>query len=128
MPRGLRTADMKPDAALERDPDPVEIIAHPNPPTVRAGNLEVLLRYTIQCRSCDRVSDGMAAEKPEGYRLTLWFCGLPTCQESFLRRQKLLRWRQLGSPVLERARRPDESPGPPVPVDVSEFIPDEWVG
>jgi hypothetical protein len=113
MALGARLLDMAADLVLEAPPTILEIVAHPTRPAA----------YSIACRGCGTVSAGNEADTSRGYEGTVWFCASALCQASFWRRQKLLRWRQLGSPALKLfigAVLTD--------VDVSLYIPDNQVG
>lgn len=134
-PSGGRLPTMAPDAELEPDFDPADVLPHPDRPG-----------FTIRCRNCKVTNPGMWAEKAEGYRNTVWFDGTPACQQAQIRRQKILRFRELqrrtptldlpsdmGGPATRIVRVPNPSPPPPtlpsvVPnLDLATLIPDTWV-
>jgi hypothetical protein len=107
MAKGERTARMASDQELIKSRVPADLTPHPSKPG-----------YTVKCRSDGTVNEGNHYEFPQDVP-DAWFCGDPDCQAAVERRQKLQLWQALGSPALERDR---------VPIDVSEFIPDEWIG
>jgi hypothetical protein len=64
------------DDATLRQPSP--IVPHPDRPG-----------FTLACRNCGLVAQGLWAELERGLTDAAWFCGAPDCQAAYTRRAEL---------------------------------------